>query len=269
MRTARIYKDNIREHVLRSLLFTDNVIFIAFGACIAGILYVILQFGLHMFQWGLYISSVIVAEILFVGVATQRIDNQPIYQLIPRLFTFGTSKKKYRQKQITSYLTDFSISENFIIRQNNLIAVYNIEPFDIALLNDQDREVFFQHLKLALHVLPGRVQLIVRKETAKVSDYSKHFFSIYDQSDKKREPLINTYIEDLSSLVQTKKFLIVKYYAVFSVAFNPTKPQERVESTQKLHDMGVRFAGALHNCNVTTRQLTKEELVEFCRSQLR
>ncbi len=270
MKTVRIYKDNLREHILRSILFTDQVIFLGGGAVIAGLLYLIL-ISTHLFQWGLYISGVIVFEILFIGVLTQQFDNQPLYQLIPRLITYVPSKKKYREKDMPKDISDFQIRDNFIVHKSNLIAVFNIEPYDIALLNDSDREIFFNRMKASLHVLPSKIQIIVRKETATVSDYSKHFFSIYDQSERKREWLIDQYVQDLSKLVNTNKFLIVKYYAVFSVPFTDSKDKDPdlVEATQRLNDIQDRFFGALHAGNIESMQLSREELVEFCKSQLR
>ena len=97
------------------------------------------------------------------------------------------------------------------MRKNAIVKLYEVEPFDIALLNDQDREHFFVKLKQMIHVLPSQVQFIVKKEKATVDDYSKHFFSLYDSANTKRERLINNYIDDLSELVSSHTFMAVSY----------------------------------------------------------
>lgn len=269
MRPVRIYKDNIREHILRSLFFTDTMIFICGAAICAGLLWITFNNILHFFQWGAYISSVIVTEVFFFVFITQRIENQPIYRIFPRAIIHIGSKKKYRHKELPSPLTDFSVVDTYILRRNELIAIFSVEPFDIALLNNEDREHFYQSMKQMIHTLPGKMQIIVRKEKAKVSDYSKHFFSIYEQSEKKREGLINSYITDLSRLIETDQFLIVKYYAVFSTSVNPNMPQSMIDAKQKLLDMGNRLSSALSSCNIHIKQLSEEQLIEFCKTQLR
>lgn len=268
MKNVRIYKDDIRQHILRSLFFTDSTLFLVGGVVIAGSLYFILNYALHIFNWNLYLASLVVLEIAFIGFITQKIDNQPIYQIFPRAIGFKKSKKTFRQKELEPYFVDFTIQDKVIIRKNSLIQLLAIEPFDISLLNDQDREHFFLKLKQMLHVLPDQVQFIVRKEQAKAKDYSKHFFSLYQNSNTKREPLISEYIENLSELVQGAKFTATKHYAVFTVSCNPHKTQEKLQAMKKLHDMTLRFSSALFACNIPVRQLEEDELVSFAKDTL-
>ena len=269
MRNVRIYKDDIRQHILRSLFFTDSMLFIVGGLCIAGILYFLLAYVLHAFNWNIYIALFIVLEIAFIAFITQKIDNQPIYKIVPRGLIFKRSKKKYRQKELESYFIDFSIQDNIILRKNSIIQMLEVEPFDISLLNDQDREDFFLKLKQMIHVLPAQVQVIVRKEKAKTTDYSKHFFSLYANSNQKREPLIAEYIKNLSDLVTESNFTATRHYAVFSVSCNPAKQQDKVQAMKKLHDMTTRFSGALNACNIAVQPLETEELINFAQQTLR
>ncbi len=90
MKKVRIYKDNIREHILRSLLFTDTVIFIGGAAIIAILIYVLYGKVAPKFDWGIFISITLVTEILFLGAITFKIDNQPIFKLIPRIYLVET-----------------------------------------------------------------------------------------------------------------------------------------------------------------------------------
>jgi len=155
------------------------------------------------------------------------------------------------------------------MRKDSIIQMLEVEPFDISLLNDQDREHFFLKLKQVIHILPSQVQLIVKKEKAKTEDYSKHMFSLYANSNQKREPLITEYIQNLSILIQESNFMSTHHYAVFSVSCNPHKQQEKIQAIKKLQDMSMRFASALSSCNINVRPLQNDELINFAKNTLR
>jgi hypothetical protein len=269
MRNVRIYKDDIREHVLRSLFFTDTVLAVSGAAIIAAIVFVIFKYVLHYFSWGSFGTTVLVSEIFFIGFITQKIDNQPIYKLVPRGVKFKSGKKELHHADLDPYFVDFDIQDNLIMRKNAIVKLYEVEPFDIALLNDQDREHFFVKLKQMIHVLPSQVQFIVKKEKATVDDYSKHFFSLYDSANSKREKLINHYIDDLSELVSSHTFMAMRHYAVFSVPCDTKKPHEKVKAIKKLSDLGIRFASSLSACNITVRPLVDDQLLHVAQSTLR
>lgn len=268
MRTVQIYKDNLREHILRSLFLSDKTLFLGAVATLAILVFIIFKFVLHFFQLGPFLMVVLAVEVAFVLIATLQIDRQPLYKLIPRAVEFTARKKEYNATSLDSSTSDFRIIDNYIERKKQLIAVYEIEPFDIALLNDEDRELFYQRIKLMLHTLPGKVQFIVRKETAKQTDYQKHFFSLYTNAEKNRERFISSYITDLTNLVGSEKFLMMKYYAVFSTSLSSKKEASLVSASKRLFDMGRRLSSSLAPAHIITRQLRKEELVAFCKKQL-
>jgi hypothetical protein len=269
MKNVRIYKDDIREHVLRSLFFTDTVLAITGASIIAGIVFLIFHYVLHFFSWGAFGTTVLVSEIFFIGFITQKIDNQPIYKIVPRGLKFKSGKKDHRHSDLEPYFVDFEIQDNLIMRKNAIMKVYAVEPFDIALLNDQDREHFFSKLKQMIHVLPSQVQFIVRKEKASVEDYSKHFFSLYNSANTKREKLINHYIDDLSSLVTKHPFVMMHHYAVFSVPCDTKRPQEKVKAIKKVSDLGIRFASSLSACNIAVTPLVDAQLLHIAQTTLR
>lgn len=269
MRTVRVYKDNMREHIFRSLFFTDTVIFLGIGLFLAVGIFIFYKFIIHEFYFGLYFSTVFIIELFYALAATLKIENQSIYKVIPRAISHHSSKKQYAQKELDRSTGDFTITDNYIKRKKRLIAVYEIRPFDIALLNDEDREQFYNKIKTTLHTLPGKVQLIVRKEIAKPADLQDHFFSLYKDSLPNREHLIDNYVNDLTNLLRIGKFQMVKYYAVFSTPLQSTKEEEFVKACKRLYDMGIRFSGGLELAQITTRQLTKEELIMYFQSQFR
>lgn len=269
MRSVRIYKDDIREHVLRSLFFTDTVLAGGGALIIAIVWFAIFHFILHFFSWGYFGTAVLVSEIFFIGFITQKVDNQPIYKIVPRGIKHKMGKKEHRHSDLEAYFVDFEIQDNLIMRNNAIVKMYEVEPFDIALLNDQDREHFFVKLKQMIHVLPSQVQFIVRKEQATVEDYSKHFFSMYNSANKKREPLINNYISDLSAMVKNHSFMTMRHYAVFSVSCDTKNSNAKVKAIKKLSDLGIQFASSLSSCNITVRPLIDDQLLHVAQTTLR
>ncbi len=150
MRTVRVYKDNLREHIFRTMFFTDTVIFLMGGLSIAIGIFLLYTFVFHISQLGLLISTIFLGELFYALVATLKIDHQPLYKVIPRAVSFSFSKKQFSMNDLTKTTGDFKIVGNYIIRKKKLIAIYEIRPFDIALLNDEERERYYNHIKTML-----------------------------------------------------------------------------------------------------------------------
>lgn len=269
MRTVRVYKDNLREHIFRTMFFTDTVVFLVGAVLIAVSIFMFYKFVLNINQIGLIISTIFLVELFYALVSTLKIDHQPLYKVIPRAVTFGFSKKQFAMDELTKTTGDFKILGNYIIRKKKLIAVYEIRPFDIALLNDEERDRYYHHIKTMLHTLPMRVQLISRKETAKVEDYHEHFFSLYDTANEKVNWLIENYITELSSLIENNNFQLMKYYAVFSTPLLGNSDRNFREAAQKLEDMERRFSSSLALERIQTLQLKDKQLVAYFQNQFR
>ena len=269
MRAVRIYKDNLREHIFRTLFFSNSVLFFGTGIFLAAITILIYTLTLKITDIGIIVSSIFLIELVFALIATLKIEKQPLYKIIPRAIQFNLSRKLYTKKQISQTTGNFKIIGNYIIRRKQLIAIFEIHPFDIALLNENERERFYHHIKMMLHTLPGKVQLILRKEKAKVEDYHSHFYSLFETANPKLDSLIGRYTKELSSLVELNEFQIMKYYAVFSTPLISEKDQTLTQAAQQLHDMSKRFGGSLATEKIQITQLNKEELIKYFKVQFR
>lgn len=267
MKSVQVYKDNLREHIFRTMFFTDTVLFLGFGFILAIGTFLFYQTVLHISQAGLIISTIFLIELFYALVATLKVDHQPLYKIIPRALSYSTSKKQFTQKELKQTTGDFKIVGDYIIRKKRLIVVFEIRPFDIALLNDEERERYYQHIKTMLHTLPGKVQLISRKEKASVADYHEHFFSLYETANEKLNWLVEQYIKELSTLIELNEFQIMKYYAVFSTTLHGTKDEHFVMASQKLTDMGTRFSASLARERIYTVQLTHKQLLSYFKEQ--
>lgn len=269
MKAVRVYKDNLREHIFRTLFFTDTAIFIGTGIFLAVAVVIFYRFIFQITQTGLIVSTIFLVELFFALVATLKVEKQALFKIIPRAFQYVSSKKQFTKKETAKTTGDFKIFGNYIIRRKKLIAVFEIHPFDISLLNEEERERYYHHIKSMLHTLPGKVQLIVKKEKAKVDDYHKHFYSIFETANPKIDWLINRYVKELSSLIELNEFQIIKYYAVFAAPLLSEKETYISVAAQKLNDMGKRISGSLALEKIFLTQLSNEELISYFKNQFR
>lgn len=166
-------------------------------------------------------------------------------------------------------MRDFKIVDNLIFFKRRISAVFKVEPFDVALLSEQDRGVFYSKIRQALNVLSAKIQIIAIKERAKITDYSQHFNYILSKAEPTREKIIKEYVKELTELVENENILILKYYIVFSRNINTSKPTQVIEGIKKLEDVVKRFTSTLYQANVKTSQLADEHLINFVKKQLR
>lgn len=269
MRPARIYKDNIRENILRSLLFTNQIIIGFLLALISGINFIVIKIAHIPFTWGGYISSILIGAIVLITPLMFKIDGQPVYILIPRALKQLFTNKKQWGESINSYFSKFHIQDSAIFRANNLIRIYQIEPRDVALLSDQDKAVFYERLRTMLHMLPVKTQFIVRREIASSPDFSTHFYAMFKSSNSEREDLIHGYIEGLKQFIDDHNFLISKHYAVFSIECGTKNPTVVVKGMQRLNDIGTRFLRGLNENQISARLLNNNEIISFMQKYYR
>jgi len=270
--SIRIYKDNIRENIFRSLLFTDIVLFSLSGVLIAIIVYALFFLASPRINWAYFLGTLGFVEISLYAFALIRVDNQPIYKIIARLIPFTFCKKRLRANKIDTYFREFTIQDGLIVRKKNIAKLFAIQPFDISAINSNERQTFFANVKLALHTLPSRLQIIARKEIAGNSDFTDHFFHLYKsikKGDKRRERMIENYQKDLTSFIQNEHALTMKYYGVFSIKADTAIPKEKVNAIGMVTDMYTRLTTALESCNVKTRELTNPEIEKHIEKTLR
>src|SRR5260221_231267 len=103
---VRVYKDNLRENIFRSLLFTDIIIFVLAGVAVAIIIYFMFSLVPHHFNWAYYLGTTGFLEIVFYSLAIYKTDNQPIYKIVSRAIPFYLNKKKFRANQVDPYFRD-------------------------------------------------------------------------------------------------------------------------------------------------------------------
>lgn len=270
--SVRIYKDNLRQPIYRTLLLTDMVIFglIAFGIAAFTYLLFLIVFG-HII-WMEYLFMLGLLEPTFLIIATLQIDNQAIYKILARGMVFLFVPKKFRGNQLGGYYNDFTIQDDLLMRKKSICKVFRINPYDISALNENERNTFFANLKQVLHILPTQLQIIVQKEVATVKDFTDHFLHIYQTLPKHnptKEEMVANYQRELSLFVESEQLLKIAQYGVFSVEADTSNVSEKILAIGKLEDMYKRIASAFETCHIETKPLTNTELSEYMGRLLR
>lgn len=268
----RIYKDNLRENIFRSLLFTDVVIFIVAGVVVALFVYVLFFLASPHVNLGYYLSATAFSEITLYALALVRIDNQSIVSILSRATAYMFGRKTFRSGHIDAYFRDFTIQDNLIMCKKSISTMFAITPFDISAINTAQKKEFFINVKQALHNLPAPLQIIIRKEKTTVQEITEHFFHLYStlrKGDKRREAMITSYQQDLSEFIKNQGVLTIKHYGVFSIKSDTGNPTDKVTGIGKLTDMYKRFSSSLDECNIATRLLKSDEIKDHIASILR
>jgi hypothetical protein len=270
--SVRIYKDNLRQPIFRTLVLTDVVIFVIIGTFIAAFTYLIYRISFHNINWLSYLFILSILEPSFVVIATLRIDNQQIYKILSRALIYSFTGKKYRGNQLGEYYNGFTIQDDLIVRKRSIAKVFRINPYDISALNAVDRESFFANLKQTLHILPSQLQIVVRKEVATAKDFTDHFMHVYKtlpKRNKKKEEMVANYQSELEQFIEREQLLTIKQYGVFSINVDTANISEKVKAIGKLADMYRRLSSSLESSHITTSQLTNNELEDYMRRLLR
>ncbi len=166
-------------------------------------------------------------------------------------------------------MKDFKIIDNLIISKDSISAIFEIEPFDIALLSEQDRATFYQKICQAINVIAGQVQILAIKEKAKICDYSQHLNYVLSKAESKKERLIKKYTKELTKIVKNGNILILKYYLIFSVANDISNSVHVIEGINKLENKIERFTDVLFQAGIEVSQLVDDYLIKFVKKQLR
>ncbi len=270
--SVHIYKDNLRQSLFRTLLFTDTVVFVLIGAGIAGFTFLLFKITFGNFNFLTYLFMLSLLEPTFFVVATLKRYNQPIYKILSRGLYFLLTKKHFRGSELGDYYTDFAIQDNLIVKKHRISEVFSIKPYDISALNSEERNGFFASLQQVLHILPQRLQIIVRKEVAKQEDFNDHLLHVYKslpKGNKQKELMVANYQQDLLNFVQSQNLLTVKQYGVLSVSADTNNVSEKVDAIGRLEDMYTRISSALEGCHIKTKQLTSGDLEQYMRRLLR
>lgn len=92
MQQVRVYKVNVKENPLRTLVFTDRNIVFVLCTIFTGLSFYLLRD--IDFVWRLLVSFTLISFTLVV--LSIKIDNQPMYEVLSRMFIYIFRNKNER-----------------------------------------------------------------------------------------------------------------------------------------------------------------------------
>ncbi len=201
-------------------------------------------------------------------------DRQPAYTLlIPYLRYLFTTKKEPRIADV-----DFDLVDNLLVFKEKVVTVFKLEPVDIMLLSEQDRQIFIKNIQTFLNNQRGiHTQILMRNRGAEQSDYIKHFDHITTQQvslhSKEmadfREDKLAGYIKDMQALLSKNIVPIRDYFILFEIKGNTSTSRKTIKLISELQELTDRIASLLDHAKVRTSQLVEEDLEEFLQSFIR
>jgi hypothetical protein len=265
MNEARILKiKQINQNSLRQLVNIEELI--RFGApALAFVLAFLLTPNLSL-QWRVLIVGLV--SVCCYAILSTEIDRQPAYTLVVPFIKYFFSAKT--QESLAEL--DFDLIDNVLIFKDRLVAIFKLEPIDIMLLSEQDRQIFTNDIQAFLNNQRGiHTQIITRNRGASQSDYLNHFQDITNQTvninnlemNELRDSKLAGYIQDMNKLLATNIVPIRDYYFLVEQKGDNSISKQSIENLQKLEQQSNRICILLNQAKIETKHLKDKELETF------
>jgi hypothetical protein len=271
MKDVRILKiKRINQNTLRQLVDVEELFRYGIPALAFFIAFILTP------QLNLQVRVIVVGMIgIFCwAILSHEVDRQPAYTLIlPYLQFMFNSKKLTKLKEI-----NFDVVDNLLIFKERIVVVFKLEPVDIMLLSEQDRQIFIKSIQNFLNNQRGiHIQILMRNRGADQSDYMKHFNNITSQQvslhskemGNLRENKLAGYVEDMQVLLSKNIVPIRDYFILFEIKGNTSTSRKTIELIRKLEELSERMGNLLDQSKIRTNQLRDEKLEEFLQSFIR
>ena len=234
-------------------------------------------FGLPIMFWvpiPIQVKSVLLSMIAVALdlIFYQKIDNKPLTQVVLSGIKFIFSQKKYTQNQlITMSNFYYSIQNNVVFTSHSALAIIQILPIDVSILNQQNKEGFKKYMASFLHSLGDNdmIQIRIVNRIATRTDYKPHFDNLLNNSRKNNAnstviKMVNNYIANLTNKIETQNVPFKDYFLVIPQWIG-TKPNPTIlKEYLKDHERKVfNLCQILNKNQMTTIRLENLQLKQF------
>ena len=164
-------------------------------------------------------------------------------------------------------MLDFEIKENLVITKNAVIAVFQIEPIDIFLMNTQDQETFFARLQSTFQLLKGHIQINVVVKRMDLQDYTPYFQSLKKQNvqSEKKLSLVTRMISEFTELIEDKNevFLSKKFYLHMKERCTTDKDKLLLHGIKQLDQHVEQLTSSLFQAGISSQQVLEPDLISY------
>ena len=167
---------------------------------------------------------------------------------------------------------DFELKDNLIFTSTSVVAVFKMEPIDIALLDEESQMAFFTRLATAFNMQQGEVQFNVVIKKSSIDDFNEYFKSLKIQNagDQYRSHIVDKVITDMSALIEDpdEQILTKSFYFHIKETYKSTSERSLVEEIKILDTHVQRITGALSHAGIYTEQVKNSNLQEYIKEYL-
>ena len=219
-------------------------------------------------------KTVIIAMIVvgFGLIFYQKIDGKPLTQTVFSGLKFIFSKKKYTRTELSNMSNFYySIKNNLVFTTTSALAVIQILPIDVSILNDQSKEGFKKYMASFLHTLGDNemIQIRIVNRLATTTDYKAHFDNLLNDSrNNNANPtvikMVNDYIANLTHKIETQNVPFKDYYLIIPQWIGGNPSPDSLKEYLKNHERKVdNLCDILNKNQMDTIRLSNNELQHF------
>ena len=268
----RVYKTKAGQNRFIQLFFSKLNVAIGISVLIS------LPIAFSDLDFNLKVIFVLIIFAIVFTIATLSIDGQPFVKIVQSWLTFTLSPKKYNQSTL-SHMSQYyySIKDNLVFTKDQIIAVVQIIPIDVSILNEQKKEDFKRNMAKFLHAIGDHksIQLKVVNRLATPKDYSNHFNDLITEARNKQASkmvtsLIDEYITNLKYKVNNEKVPFKDYFLLVPMWIG-SKPSFEILSnyTKELDRKVYNLRNILNQNEIRTIQLSGAGLKSFMESEIK
>ena len=275
----RVYKTKAGQNRFIQLFFSKLNVAIGISVLLST------PIGFSDLDFNLKVIFVLIIFAIVFTIATLSIDGQPFVKVVHSWLVFTLSPKKYNQSTLANmsqYYYSIKVDKSgngrdLVVTKDQIIAVVQIIPIDVSILNEQKKEDFKRNMAKFLHAIGDHksIQLKVVNRLATPKDYSNHFNDLITEARNKQASkmvtsLIDEYITNLKFKVNNEKVPFKDYFLLVPMWIG-SKPSPKIlaDYTKELDRKVNNLTNILSQNEIQTIRLSGADLKTFMDSEIK
>jgi hypothetical protein len=224
-------------------------------------------------------KSIIIAmvTVTFGLIFYQKIDGKPLTQFAFSGLKYIFSSKQYSKSQLANMSNFYySIKNDLVFTTSTALAVIQILPIDISILNEQGKEGFKKYMASFLHTLGDNdtIQIRIVNRLATTADYKAHFDNLLNNSRQNNAnptviKMVNNYITHLTDKIETQNVPFKDYYLIIPTWIGSKPNPDTLKEYLKSHERTVaNLCDILNKNQMETIRLENHQLEQFYKESI-
>lgn len=261
------YKLQWSQNIFRQVLFTDKNIIIS----LIVINWMIFLFGFKQLEFEFRFFTALIISGIIVLISQIEIDDQKLYEIIPRYLISLFKGKDYRiENDKQNNLINYNIRNSLLYTPNSVVVIFKLDPIDLSIKSPEEQYAYFSRLVKIFVLLKGEIQLNLLFKAITVNDLNPFFASLIksnvenENKSVEKQEFINRSIRELGEKVKdnNSKILNKTLYLQIKENCRTNNPKEITKAVEKLREKTKRMTGAFTNAGIRVRQLISDDEIK-------